>query len=349
MKPLFVYPGSFCPPTYGHLAILNKAADLFPRDDINVICSLNPEKKALWFTPEECAEMWKTYDLPENTEVKTLDDFVKTRADNSDIIMIRGIRDDKDLDHEKKIVLFNQEQFGIEKYLYILSDCQHRNISSTLARKAAEDLNLTVLANLVSPMIVTKILERALKIKNLFMVVGRPGSGKSTLLSLLSEKNPENIFIDTDEFTRQLRPLLEKTFDGADLINLATNHEEKIIEIIRAPWLELVKKALKSVPENCSVFLEVPYGLQENKKAFRFLGGKIIYIGCKDKEQNKQRVIRRGDPQIIRFIDKIPGEKETLQIAKTHKLRVICIDTSGTMKDLENTINSLQETIRKEV
>ena len=49
MKPVFVYPGTFCPPTYGHLAIVRKAAKLFPRDVLNIVCSFNPGKKTTCF------------------------------------------------------------------------------------------------------------------------------------------------------------------------------------------------------------------------------------------------------------------------------------------------------------
>jgi len=341
MKPVFVYPGTFCPPTYGHLVIVRKAAKLFPREVLNIVCSSNPGKKDPIFSDKECADLWGRYDLPKNAAVWTFGEFLEEEKNRQAIIMIRGIRNEEDLDYEKSVVLLNQKHFGIKNYLYIMSDCLHQNISSSRARQAAQELDLIELSSLVSPVVISGLLEKTLRIKNLFMVVGRPGSGKSTFLRILSEDNPENVFINTDLFNDQLRPLLQEVFGTADLIDIAINRREEMNRIIKAPWLELIKKALKTVPENSNVFLEIPYGLQKDKTAFRFLGGNIIYIGCQNRKQNEQRIKRRGDTRLVRFINAIPGKKETIQIAKKHRLSLICIDSSCTLDDLRKKARDL--------
>ena len=70
MKPIYVYPGTFCPPTYGHLRIVQRSADLFDR--VLILCSVNSAKNANWFTPEECRDFWLAYDLPDNVTVSTV-------------------------------------------------------------------------------------------------------------------------------------------------------------------------------------------------------------------------------------------------------------------------------------
>lgn len=346
MESVFVFPGSFCPPTYGHLAIAKKAAGLFPGNVINIVCSVDPEKDGRWFTPEECVEMWRTYDLPKNVKIGTLDDFAKEGRNKSKIVMIRGIRSDRDAEHEMKVMLLNRKDYGIENYIYLWSDCEHKEVSSTKAREATEALDVMKLGTLVSPMVVAKLLEKALKAKNLFVVVGKAGSGKSTFLKMLCEEDPTNVFIDTDQFTHQLRPLLEEAFPGMDLVDIAISRGEELKMVIGMPWLELVKKALRAVPENSNVFLEIPYGFQSDKMSFRFFGGKTVYVGCEDDEQNKLRVVGRGTPQIVKFVDKIPGKEKTLEIAKQHKLLVICIDTSGTLEELKNRIREFNKTLK---
>ncbi|MFH1423397.1 MAG: hypothetical protein ABIG29_00350 [Candidatus Nealsonbacteria bacterium] len=344
MKPFFIYPGSFCPPTYGHVEIAKRAVELFQK--VRVVCSVNPGKENAWFSPKDCEEMWLTYNLCPQIKIAVFGKSPARDKKNLQTVMIRGIRDDRDLDYEKKVVLFNRERFGIMNYVYLLSDDDFKHISSTSAKKAAERLNLQALGKQVSPMVVSKMLEKVLEIKNLFMVVGKAGSGKSTFLKMVAQENPENVFINTDEFTHQLRPLLLQTFGEMDLVDIAINHNEELKKVIGGPWMELVKKALRSVPHNSNVFLEVPYGLQPDKMAFKRFGGKIIYVGCENDEQNRQRIIGRGTPEIVKFINKIPGKEETLEIAKKYKLSVECIDTSGTLDDLKKKVADFCKNLR---
>lgn len=261
--------------------------------------------------------------------------------------MVRGIRDDRDLEYEKGVVLYNKEHYNIMNYAYILSDDAFKNISSTSARQAAENLELQTLGRQVSPMVMTRMLEKVLGIKNLFMVVGKAGSGKSTFLKMLAAENPKNIFINTDECTQKLRPLLVKAFGDIDLVDMALQHNEELKKIIGAPWLELVKKEMRSVPPNANVFLEVPYGMQPDKLAFFVFGGKIIYVGCENDEQNRERIIGRGTPEIVKFIDKIPGKEETLAMAEKYQLQVQCVDTSGTLEALKKKVAEFSKNLDK--
>ena len=333
MKPFFIYPGSFCPPTYGHVEIANRTAALFGK--VTVLCSANPDKEKTWFSQEECAEMWQTYNLPQNVAITTFKEFNGTIRNRPSIVMIRGVRDDRDLDYEKEVVMLNYRKFGIVNYLYVLNYGEYNGVSSTIARNLAHNLDIIKLSTHVSPLILTRIIEKTLDIRNLFMVVGKPGSGKTTFLKMLHEKNSNNIYIDTDDFTSRLRPLLENKFGRANLVDIASKHGEKLTRVIEKPWLRLVRNALKRVPRRSNVFLEIPYGLQPDKLAFRFFGGKIIYVGSEDERQNKKRILARGTPHIAKLIYKIPGKKETRVIAKQYKLEVIYIDTNGSLDNLK--------------
>ena len=157
MKPIYIYPGTFCPPHYGHVAIAKEAAALFGK--ITVICSVNPvkEEKNL-FTPEECKKMWQTYDLGPDIEVTTLDDFLK-KEDNSLKVMVRGIRDKKDIIFENDVVLYNRDHFGIRHYHYILSRKEFEKMSSTRARQAVRANDRVILDQLVNQKIAAMMLE----------------------------------------------------------------------------------------------------------------------------------------------------------------------------------------------
>ena len=51
-----VFPGSFDPPTNGHLDIIQRASKLF--DDVDVVISVNPNKQYM-FTESERLDMLK--------------------------------------------------------------------------------------------------------------------------------------------------------------------------------------------------------------------------------------------------------------------------------------------------
>lgn len=333
MSNIYIFPGSFCPPTFGHLLIVKRAAAMFP--ELIVICSENPDKNSSWFTPEQCREMWLSYNLPSNVKIETLESFLGSKPNRNEIVMIRGIRNEYDFEQEKKTLFFNRRNFGIDKFFFLISDSDFaEDISSSKVRKLASELRIKDLHQLVSPLVISYLLEKVLRIKNLFMVVGQPGGGKSTFLRMLNRENPNNVVIETDEFNKRLRPYLEKAFPGQDLHEIVLQREEDLIEVIKEPWLDNLRLALKTVLSNTNVFVEIPYGLQPDKRMYRFVGGKVIYIGCEQEETLIERVKRRGTPELIPFIRRIPNFEQSGRLAKSYGLSLINISTDCSLKEL---------------
>lgn len=197
----------------------------------------------------------------------------------------------------------------------------------------AKLLTLENMARL-EPAEITKFLECELNIKNIFMVVGKPGSGKSTFLKIIKEIDSNVYGIDTDAYSKELRPLFEQQFGNADFIDIAINRPAELIETIATKWLEMAAASLAQAPVNANVFVEVPYGLRPEFEMFRYFGAKVIYIGNENPEQNEARIRARGNPQTMRFLEVIPGKNETAAIAAKKGLQVTYIDTSKTLTDL---------------
>lgn len=321
----FIYPGSFSPPTFGHLEIIRKAAEIFPK--ILVVCSRNRSKK-YWFTEQECANLWTGYSLPDNVSVTTFTEVVESGIDLKETVMVRGLRGETDSEEEKRVMIENWKKFGLNKFFFIITDEAYRHVSSSAARQAAEELDWQTLAKNCSPLAVSALLEKVHGFEHLFLVVGRPGSGKSTFVKSLVESDERNIRIDTDDFNHRLRPELERLFGTSDLATIALHDEESLKAAIAKPWFAMLTEAVKSVPAESRVFVEVPYGLQADKQMFRYLGGKVIYVGCDEKE-NYERVAARGTIQLQEFVKRIPGWEETLAIAEENRLFLCRIKTDG--------------------
>jgi pantetheine-phosphate adenylyltransferase len=159
LKKIYIYPGTFCPPHYGHVALVRKAAAAF--GSVTVVCSVNPIKKEKnIFTPDECKEMWQTYDLGKNIKVVTLEDFLKSRDQEVMVIMIRGIRDNNDIIYENNVMIYNRDNFGITHYHYIIGDKAYEKMSSTAVRTAAKNHDLAKLNELANAQVAAKMIEK---------------------------------------------------------------------------------------------------------------------------------------------------------------------------------------------
>jgi pantetheine-phosphate adenylyltransferase len=329
MKQIYVFPGSFCPPTYGHLHTLRKAAAMF--DHVVVICSTNPQKHDNWFTPQECVRLWHSYDLPDNVSIQY---FGQQSHDLSQVTMVRGLRDADDMNYEQQVMDFNHREFGISSYIHLFCNPEFSQVSSSRARQAATKLELEKLPQYVSPLVATALLERVLQARKLFLVVGKPGSGKSTWLRHLCQYKG-NYWVDTDQFSDQLKPILQRKFGRNDLVELYLEQPEEVTAAIKEPWFKLLAQVLRKAPKDSNIFVEVAYGLAEDKQMFRFVGGQVIYVDCVDAEQNLDRINQRGTPEHKPFIDRIPGWAESVSVAKKYKLRLLSIDTTGPLDGLE--------------
>ncbi len=344
MKGQFIFPGVFSPPTYGHFAIVKEAIKIL--SEITIVCSTNKEKdKTRWFSEKECVDMWQYYDLPCNVKVATFAQALG-KFDFSKVVMIRGVRCEDDMEHERQVMKINKERFGINKIFYIWAKDDCVAVSATKTRRATCNLDFQALASYVAPGIVSILIERELNAKNVFMVVGRPGCGKSTFLKMMSDVSSQNIWIDTDECSREIRPILHAAFGkNTDLVKLVSEDDSEVTEVIAKEWFNSLKKRLRQVPENSNIFLEVPYGLRPGKNMYKYLGNKIIYVHCDDDISHK-RLDRRNTPKHKLLTRAIPDLQESRNICEREKLDLRVVNTNCSFDELRKRVIDFCESVK---
>jgi pantetheine-phosphate adenylyltransferase len=129
-----VYPGSFDPPTNGHLDVISRAAAVFGTVTVAVV--VNPQKRSPLFTLAEREEMLLSC-TKEHDNVRVehfrglLADFVK-RID-ADVI-VKGLRVVSDFENEMAFAHMNRSLSSVDT-MFLMSDASYSFVSSSLIKE----------------------------------------------------------------------------------------------------------------------------------------------------------------------------------------------------------------------
>jgi pantetheine-phosphate adenylyltransferase len=129
-----VYPGSFDPPTNGHLDVIERAARCF--GELIVAIVVNPQKRSPMFSLEEREAMLKSsVSAIPNVRVEhfrgLLADYVK--AERADVI-VKGLRVVSDFESEMSAAMMNRSLSDVDT-LFLMSDQRYSFVSSSLVKE----------------------------------------------------------------------------------------------------------------------------------------------------------------------------------------------------------------------
>jgi pantetheine-phosphate adenylyltransferase len=131
-----VFPGTFDPPTNGHLDIIARAAAVF--DEVVVATGVNPSKSRL-FGPQERLEMLRELVEPfGNVTVGGFDGLLVEycRAEGAGVI-VKGLRSGGDYDYELQMAQLNRTMSGVDT-LFLPTAPENAYISSSLVKEIAK-------------------------------------------------------------------------------------------------------------------------------------------------------------------------------------------------------------------
>ncbi len=130
-----VCPGSFDPPTNGHLDIVGRAAALF--DEVVVAVLVNKSKKSL-FTVDERIEMLTEIVAPwENVRVDSFHGLLVDYCTAHDVrAIVKGLRAVTDFDYELQMAQMNQQLSGVDT-LFMSTSPEYSFVASSLVKEVA--------------------------------------------------------------------------------------------------------------------------------------------------------------------------------------------------------------------
>ena len=136
-KIVAIYPGSFDPPTNGHLDLIARGSKIF--DQLIVAILRNAEKAPLFGLPERVLMLESMTTDFKNVEVATFDGLMveyaaKVKAD----AVLRGIRAISDYEYELQMALMNRKLHPELETVFMMPAEQYSYLSSRLVREIAQ-------------------------------------------------------------------------------------------------------------------------------------------------------------------------------------------------------------------
>lgn len=133
---LAVFPGSFDPPTFGHLNIIERCSRLF--DEIDVVISVNPDKKYL-FTDGERLDMLKQLTASyKNVSVHICNTLISDYCRKVGAkVLLRGIRNANDFSYEFDLSLINRSLNQQVETLFVPTEQRYFLIRSSSIKELA--------------------------------------------------------------------------------------------------------------------------------------------------------------------------------------------------------------------
>lgn len=136
MQRIALYPGSFDPPTNGHLSIIQRGLRVF--DELVVAVLRNPAKDAL-FTVEERVELLRgAVNGDKRVTVKTFEGLLVKFAQQEGVnTVLRGLRAVSDFEYEFQMANMNRKLDKEIETLFMMTGEDYFYISSRFVRDVA--------------------------------------------------------------------------------------------------------------------------------------------------------------------------------------------------------------------
>ncbi|HEY7585146.1 MAG TPA: pantetheine-phosphate adenylyltransferase [Candidatus Deferrimicrobiaceae bacterium] len=136
MRTVAVYPGSFDPPTFGHLDIIERSSRVFSRVIVAVAMNI---RKNIMFTPAERVAMLRKLTRPyANVEIHSFRGLLVDYArDKGAHVLVRGLRAISDFEYEFQMAHMNKKLAPDVDTVFMMTGERYSYISSNIVKEIA--------------------------------------------------------------------------------------------------------------------------------------------------------------------------------------------------------------------
>ncbi len=136
MRTLAIYPGTFDPPTLGHLDIVERAAKLF--DDVVVSVGVNSTKSPLLTVQERTDALKAVVGHLPNVTVESFDGLLMDYAHRLGArSIVRGLRAVADFEYEFQIAMVNRKLQPEVDSVFLMTKWDYSYLSSSIVKEVA--------------------------------------------------------------------------------------------------------------------------------------------------------------------------------------------------------------------
>lgn len=136
MRRVAIYPGSFDPPTLGHLDVVERATKLF--DEVIVAVGVNSSKSPLLSTEQRIDALRKSVvGLPDVWVDKFSGLLVDYARRQNACAIIRGLRATADFEYEFQMAMVNRRLQSEIESVFLMTNWEYSYLSSSIVREVA--------------------------------------------------------------------------------------------------------------------------------------------------------------------------------------------------------------------
>lgn len=136
MSRLAIYPGSFDPPTLGHLDVVVRAAHLF--DELIVAVGVNSDKAPFLSVEDRLSSLEECVQGMANVRVESFEGLLVDYARRKDCQrIVRGLRAISDFDYEFRVTLANRAMAPEIETVFLITKEEHSFLASSVVREVA--------------------------------------------------------------------------------------------------------------------------------------------------------------------------------------------------------------------
>jgi pantetheine-phosphate adenylyltransferase len=127
-------PGSFDPPTLGHVDVVERAIEVFDRVVVSVVD--NPSKESMFTTKQRIALLEELFG--NQVTVTSFSGLLVAHAvDQGADVVVKGLRSIDDYEYEKQMSQMNRHLSGMET-VYMSTAAEYSFVSSSLVKEVAK-------------------------------------------------------------------------------------------------------------------------------------------------------------------------------------------------------------------